>query len=86
MFRTMFTRGYRPMIELGLRPLPDLTLDLMGGDTIYDTGGQRSHDPWIGSSLQYWLSRRQFLIIHFSGHLSERLRSAQLSAETGVRF
>ena len=86
LFRTMFNNGYRPMAEIGVKPLRDLMLDVGAGDTIYDTAGEKSHDPWVTSSLRYRLTRRQFLALRFAAHMSARLRSARLSGETGIRF
>ncbi len=86
LFRNMFSRGYRPTVGFAMSPIRDLMVNLRFGDSIYDIGGEVTHSPMVGSSLNYWLSRRRFLAVSFNGYLSERNRSLQLFGETGILF
>lgn len=85
-FEGMFTSGYRPMVSFSLSPCRDLGVDVRGGDSIYHTGNDTNHNPWIGSALRYRLNSHHYLALSFTGYLSGRLRSAQVFAETGVVF
>ena len=86
LFRSTFARGYRPIAGIDLSPTGNLRIGARGGDSITDVSGERSHNPWIGASSHYRLSRRSFLDASLTSYLSERLRSVQLFAETGYLF
>lgn len=85
-FQSLFSRGYRPIVGFVLSPSRELRINLRIGDSIYEIGGDIMHNPLIGSSINYWLSRRSFLSIALNGYLSEGQRSLQLFAETGLLF
>ncbi len=85
-FQTMFTRGYRPVLGCRISPTRGLLVDARVGDYIYSVAETTGHNTWIGSSVNYRLRARQYLALSFRGYLSERLRSAQVFAETGIAF
>ncbi len=86
MFRSLFTRGYRPAVNLNLPLIHGLRIDLRGGDTIYDLPGGTEHNPWIGSSFYRRLGRWNYVSFTHTQYLSDQLRSVQIFLETGVLF
>jgi hypothetical protein len=85
-FRSMFSRGYRPSAAVGFSPAPGVRVDLRGGDTIIDGGGSVTHDPWAGSTVDYRFHPRRFIALSLDARLADRLRSVRLFAETGLLF
>ncbi|MFQ5754163.1 MAG: hypothetical protein ACE5HI_19425 [bacterium] len=85
-FSTMFTKGYRPNINLRIPILREFSLNLGGGSYIYQTITHTTRSNWLETDGYYRINRWLFANFGYRYFFDERLNSGRLFVETGVVF
>ncbi|MFQ5823038.1 MAG: hypothetical protein ACE5JB_03185 [bacterium] len=85
-FSTMFTKGYRPTVNIRIPVLRNLSFNLGGGSYIYQTGSLMTNSNWLETDGYYRINRWLFMNFGYRLFLDNRLKSGRLFLETGVVF
>ncbi|MFQ5769062.1 MAG: hypothetical protein ACE5HX_00895 [bacterium] len=85
-FSTMFTKGYRPNINIRIPISRRLSLYLGGGSYIYQTGSRSTQSHWLEMEGYYRINRWWYANLGYRTFFDDRLKSRRFFAETGVAF
>lgn len=85
-FSSMFTKGYRPTVNIRFPITRGLAINVGGGSYIYQTGSKTNYNNWLEANGYYRVNRWLFANFGYRMFMDDRLKSGRLFVESGVVF